>query len=441
MANAATIALIAAKGIDPASGSIVDSENCWTSWEPLELGAESTILPLRKDAELRIWCYAPGFDEKLAHVYTYDEESNWTTFLPDEDTGGWRSFDDGAWTCPRHCFIRISARCTDPGFHPSALGDIADIEAVLPPRPPLSDETFDEIERVAARVEELREPGDLVLITLSDIHHAVGGIWPETARTVQAVARRIRPEAIVQLGDVTDGVAPTRVTASLVHRVLDDLHACGVPVLGCVGNHDVNYFKGNPDRFSPQECAQLYTGRDDLWYYEDFPAQRVRCFFLKSFEPDRTERYGYELAQILWLRKQLHRIPRDWKAIVFSHLTLYAQIHWWSTIILGEQLLARILDRFNRKRRGAMMAFIHGHSHEDQVFRKDSFPCISLGCAKFEDFAEFKPAGSTTPKRALGDRTQELWDVLILKSNENRIELVRFGAGEDRSVTCYDRAR
>ena len=70
-----------------------------------------------------------------------------------------------------------------------------------------------------------------------------------------------------------------------------------------------------------------------------------------------------------------------------------------------------------------------------------AFPDIGIGCAKFEDFTDYKPYGSVTPERSLDDESRELWDVLILKHEENRIELVRFGAGEDRSVTCYDRAR
>jgi hypothetical protein len=41
----------------------------------------------------------------------------------------------------------------------------------------------------------------------------------------------------------------------------------------------------------------------------------------------------------------------------------------------------------------------------------------------------------------MGTASQELWDVLILKKDEPRLQLIRFGAGDDRSVTCYDRAR
>ena len=35
-------------------------------------------------------------------------------------------------------------------------------------------------------------------------------------------------------------------------------------------------------------------------------------------------------------------------------------------------------------------------------------------------------------ERGLGAETEDLWDVLLLKPNQRRIYLLRFGAGEDR---------
>ncbi len=434
-------ALIAGKSVDPKTGLLIEEAGCFTNWEPVELAAGSTIAPAREGIKLRISCYENGFDETLVRSYAYDEESNWTTFLPEESPD--RRLDDSEdpWACPADRFVRITA-CLPPGTpEPSVLADVASIQAVPIEHPQLPKSILDEIDRVSSRVEELREPGDLVLVLLSDIHYATGCIWPDTARTVQAVASSIHPDAIVQLGDLTDGIAPARVTASFVSHVLDDLHVCGVPVLGCIGNHDTNYFKGNAEQLSAIEAARLCTGRDDLWYFEDFPASKVRCFFLKSFDHNRKERYGYEAEQVKWLRRELRRTPRGWQVLVFSHLTLHASLHWWSKTIMNEGPLMRVLERFNWWRRGALAAFIHGHSHVDQVYHEDSFPCVSIGCTKFEDFQECKPWGSVTPSREMGTASQELWDVLILKQREPRLQLIRFGAGDDRSVTCYDRAR
>jgi hypothetical protein len=59
---------------------------------------------------------------------------------------------------------------------------------------------------------------------------------------------------------------------------------------------------------------------------------------------------------------------------------------------------------------------------------------VSIGCAKTECFTAYKPAGSHTPARRLGDVSQELWDALIVAPAERRLDFVRFGAGADRAL-------
>lgn len=437
--DAREAAVFAGKAVDPATGLLRDEPGCCTNWEPVELGAGSVIAPLAAGVAVRVWCYVGEFDESLAREYSYDAESNWTTLRPSLGTANWLESPAESWTAPCDCFVRVTARIS--GSSPTVLGEVADIRAVESEEPGLAPWFRDEADRVCQRVESLREPGDLVLIALSDIHYSTGCIWPETARNVRAVAERIHPDAIVQLGDVSDGIAPVRVTRSFVGRVLGDLRRCGVPVYGCVGNHDANYFKGNAERLSTAQCAQLYIGRDEPWYYEDFPAASTRCVFLQSFEPERKERYGYTSDEVRWLRKALYGTPQGYKVLVFSHLPLYAEIHHWSDTLLNEDRMVRLFGQFNKRRGYALKGFVHGHSHVDQTYWKQTFPDIAIGCAKFEDFEEFKPEGSVTPARKKDDASQDLWDVLILKGDGSRLEFVRFGAGEDRSVIAYDPTR
>ncbi len=80
------------------------------------------------------------------------------------------------------------------------------------------------------------------------------------------------------------------------------------------------------------------------------------------------------------------------------------------------------------------MAYIHGHNHADQIYQERAFPIISIGCNKLEDFKDKKPEGAYTPDRKRFTVTQELWDVMIVSCDNDKIEFVRFGAGEDRTV-------
>ena len=428
--------MIPAKTVDSETGLLVDDEGSWTNWEPLELGAGSAIVQARAGYRYRVARYVAEYDESLAHEYCYDAESNWTTFASCTEPGEWL---EGETSFTEDCFVRITVQRAD-GFlavRPYRLDEMVELDYVPPAIPPQPEWARIEAERVAARVDELREPGDLVLVALADIHYSTGCIWPQTARNVRAVVDLVQPDAIVQLGDVGDGITPLPVTRSFATRVLGDLRSCGVPVLSCVGNHDVNYFRGNAERLSKDECARLYLEREKPWYFEDFPASRIRCVFLDSFDPVRKQRYGFDGREVWWLRKVLRSTPRDWKVLVFSHVPPLPEIHYWSDAIENGPRVMRALESHNRRYPQSMLAFVHGHSHVDQVYWKQTFPIISIGCAKFEDFTECKPAGSTTPARQRGTASQDLWDVIVVKARESTLHFVRFGAGDDREVASH----
>jgi hypothetical protein len=87
-----------------------------------------------------------------------------------------------------------------------------------------------------------------------------------------------------------------------------------------------------------------------------------------------------------------------------------------------------------------ILAFIHGHNHADNLDNSEAFPIVSIACSKCEAVVGNKPEGSVapegsiTPDRALGCAGQECWDVMLVNPVEDRIRLIRFGAGDDRIV-------
>lgn len=435
--NPLEFAMIPNKSIDLDTGLLRDDDGCWTNWEPVHVGAGSSVSCPREGFRYRVALYRGEYDESLAHEYCYDAESNWTRLYNATDPGEWLT---GPYAFSEECFVRITVRHCD-GLHDNhsyTLGDMVDLDYVDPCVLPTPDWARKEIDRVVKGVDSFRDPDDLVLVALSDIHYSTGCIWPQTARNLSAVVAQVHPDAIVQLGDVSDGMTPIEVTQSFVTRVLGDLQRNGVPVYSCVGNHDTNYFGNNAHRLAKAECARLYLGRDVPWYFVDFASARVRLLFLDSFEQTRKQRYGFSWRQLLWVRSTLRETPPDWKIVAFSHVPPCAEIHYWSDTILNGPRMMGILESRNRRHPGSVMAFVHGHSHVDQVYRKHSFPIVSIGCAKFEDFEECKPGGSTTPKRQIDTVSQDLWDVIVVKARNGKLHMVRFGAGEDREVTSYD---
>lgn len=61
---------------------------------------------------------------------------------------------------------------------------------------------------------------------------------------------------------------------------------------------------------------------------------------------------------------------------------------------------------------------------------------FSIGCSKCEYFPDKKPEKSIRYERKPDTVTQDLWDVLIVKPEQKKLEFVRFGAGEDRCVSA-----
>lgn len=459
-------AIFAWKGVDPDTGLLVDFVDGWTNWEPIELGAGSTVAPAREGIELQVSCYKRSFADRLDDPRSIRLESNRTVFQPGMGTTEPIRFGNEPWICPEDCFVRVTARIAD-GYDanevlseprkvgafkvygpPQTLGDLVTIDALPATCTPLPEALDSEIERVSNRVNALREPGDLVLVLITDIHYATGSIWSDTIRTIRGVSERIAPDAIVQLGDLVEGTVPDRVAESFATRVLEDLRSCGIPVLGCVGNHDVDRLSDNRRRLTDEHFALLCTGTKELWYRVDFPESQTSCLFLKSYAPKRDDPFGFENEQRHWLHTELVRMQRGWKLLIFSHVPLHAGLHRWSDAIKNENAFRLMLNRFNRTHNGALAAFINGHNHTDQVYLGDRFPNISVGCARFENprTSDTAPTGTdarptesdtdptvgapTKPARRMGTASQELWDVLVLKK-DGRLELVRFGAGED----------
>lgn len=340
-----------------------------------------------------------------------------------------------------------------------------------------------EIEETVHTVQEYRGEtakagGNLPLafFLLTDTHYAVGGTWEDTVRTMEAVNGAIRAEGCIHLGDATDGLVPAEITGEYVRRMQEDIRALGLPLYYAVGNHDYNYFRNNPERFGRRKMYELYlepgaegdcvgqsgTGNEGrcpgwdghgncclvkdfegaqngagcLWYYRDMPGYRLRLIFLESFDPAQKVRYGFPEEELDWLEEVLGKLPQDWHAVVFSHVPPVPRLHYWSSEIRGSQRLTAILRRFQRRSGCKLMGFIHGHNHADQIDLEEGFPVISIGCGKCEYFTDKKPQGAETFARVRHTASQELWDVLLVSTETEELRFIRFGAGENRSVSC-----
>jgi hypothetical protein len=59
---------------------------------------------------------------------------------------------------------------------------------------------------------------------------------------------------------------------------------------------------------------------------------------------------------------------------------------------------------------------------------------VSVNSCKLEFFKKFKPRGAVRWYKQENSVRQDSWDTLILEPETGRMELVRFGAGENRTL-------
>ena len=424
-----------------------------------EIKAGTLMRWLSKDFKYRPELFETCMDEQYIHTYSYPESGIYgAPKLP----GGFDIWLCSDLTFPEDCIVRLSVKSAtgeDSAFvegSASGKGEVPPLEELAKfespgeagekPRAAGGAETEPwlaavsetepwlaaELERFERAVSAAKEDGGKLMFLLSDTHYSPGANWPRTLAHLKLAAERLHPDCVIHLGDLTDGMLPLEETKVFAKAVKDGLENLGVPVHICIGNHDTNYFRGNPYYMGLQEARAFYCtgGRsaEQPDYYTDIQDAGLRMIFLESFDPLREERYGFSDQTAEWFKKTLRETPEGLKILVFSHVTPVARMHCWSdTIRLGEEMIE--LCRGNKNVTG----WIFGHNHCDQTEYIDGMPFLSIGSSKTEDFRDHKPYASTTYRREQGSLSEDLWYALIVKK-DGGLELFHFGAGEDRSI-------
>ncbi len=397
---------------------------------------------------------------RYLYTYDYQEQECWCTYSEELSCRNWlqedRMFDENCLPPDLEGYIRLEIS-RENVYGDEAAGadiqerDVFDIHYAVTEESFLARKTSrflnrrdvrTEIEKTVSGISRCRKEHSLVFTLLADSHYVINGNWEYTAAAIEAVNERIGPDGIIHLGDLTDGLLDKETCREYSSRILNSIRAWGLLFYLTIGNHDSNYFRGNPDVLSDWEQYEYYlkdrvSGRlteGQLWYYQDFPDQRLRMLFLHSYDNREKLRYGFSEREISWVGERLEELPGDYCVILFSHEAPVARLDYWASEIRGGARLMEVLERWQEQHDNRILAFIHGHTHADYIYGKRGFPIISVGCSKIEYFSGKKPQGAVRQMREERTVWQELWDTMIINTEERKIDFVRFGAGMDRSV-------
>ncbi len=433
------------KKIDNATGRVVPSDNKYmTSDKVWHAYPGSRLILKNKHYHYAVATYDEKPDGTLIYTYCYAPDMNWASYNHDMVERGFIGRD---YVFEDERFFRVMLTRLDGGDIPREAENEGILKFVSPkgssgiPGVYYHDEINQTCTEIARERENVAAP--LTIALIADTHYAPGTTWENSLCNIKAVHDRIHFDNIVHLGDLTDGMGSKLLTKHYADHVMNGLRQMGIPTYLTLGNHDTNYFRGNPEAYSlPEQFDAYYSGKDptdtvrsgaDLWYYVDRYPQKLRMIFLGSFDVSEKDRYGFWEEEIAWVEKTLKQTPDDWCAIVFSHVPLLPEMHYWTKAIRNSNKLLTLLEEFNGTG-NRMLGYIHGHNHCDQIETKHGFPIISTGANKLEYFTYYKPEGSITYKRIPGTASEDLWDTLVIDTENRKLKFIRFGAGDNRFI-------
>ena len=398
--------------------------------------------------QFNVATYAPEVNDKYIYTYSYQPDQNWTKY--NGDLSG-NSYGQDDYIFEQQCYFRVCFKRVD-----GANIDVGEAERVNDIITYIQGERkkntlgapsyiTNECEKLLRKIEKTRTGDSLLFALLADTHYTVNGTWDDTLASLKTVHEAAMFDGIIHLGDLTDGMVTAAATRQYAVNIINDLKSMGVPLYITIGNHDANYFKNNAEPFTIEEQCGIYLAHSGgytvrepgkPWYYKDFPEHGLRFIFLHSFDHTRVIRYVYTPECLRWLAKTLSETPAEYNIIAFNHLAPLVKLQYWTNRIHRCKELVGILEEYNAGTQpGKILAFINGHNHADQIYLGQSFPVVSIGCSKLEYFTQYKPKGAYTPERRPGDASQELWDALVIKPKEKRLDFLRFGAGDDKVIT------
>lgn len=381
----------------------------------------SVLKVLGKKYIFNIATYKMGVDDSYIYEFKYLPDSAYLTYNQDLDIEKY-SLDDYIFekdTYFRICLKRADGENITKSDKPKFLveGSVQERKAFV------SSSMFDkEHERIQNLVKTHHDKNSLKIVLATDTHYAINGVYEQSAYNMRRIFRAIGADAMVHLGDFTDGILKKELTQKYTKFVLSQLPK---PYYVCLGNHDSNYFGDAKESMDITEQSRVYLGRNTPYYYKDIKG--IRLIFLDCYDNTRVHRYGYTDEELYWLENMLDTISMD--IVVFGHDAPLAELDYWSEEVHNGHKLIKILESYNKKAK--VIAHFSGHAHSENIYTKKSFPIISIGCNKCEDFTVCKPEGFVTHKRKIGDVSQELFDILVI---EDKIYLYRYGAGEDRII-------
>jgi hypothetical protein len=346
------------------------------------------------------------------------------------------------------------------------------------------------VDEVSATIDTITEKcggTSLVLNIVTDTHEDLTNnesvrMCNEMYANIKAVNDGVYCDALIHLGDSCGSSQPLYPDWLTVNKHLQStrkrLSGCNDHSVMLVGNHD-GLKSMTPNEKITYNAMYAYT-RDYVkrpgavpYGYMDFEDRKTRCVFLSTttyndYTGGGTLGFGYD--QFRWFIDVACATEDGWQLLIFSHYSPYdADLEEYYNANLVAKEIVKVLNAytdhteysfsnydisvsadFTKKTSTKAVAWVCGHGHYDRITKDNTYitefdlccPIIQTACARLEQENEIpddnadgtNDADVVAPARITKTVTQDLWDTLVYRQDENKIYMIRFGAGEDRVI-------
>lgn len=304
-----------------------------------------------------------------------------------------------------------------------------------------------EIDATLSAITALQTEPCLCFPLITDIHYGATAtsshpfLFHKTYRNMLEIIKKKRTDAVVCLGDVEDGNFQKANAIAYGQRVNDMLSLLPPKYLLTVGNHDDNRYGTVLTNEEAYSANGAYSDNNVVWneydardYYIDFPKSKIRFI---SIDSNDNHGYAYSVATVSWFTDIALNTPSGYLAIIMSHLSPISSQNYNNTSVTNGDAISQAIEDYIS---GGKPAFLlYGHSHSDVSFTS---PFLSIGicCNKYTNEngdPSLWPSGAVMPQRTEYTAAEDLWDYVVIRPRSGKVNLVRFGAGQDREF-IYD---
>ena len=307
----------------------------------------------------------------------------------------------------------------------------------------------DEVENTVSTILSLTDKPCYTNIWLSDVHYDPRDIYNrervhDTYKNIKAVCDSVFIEGISNTGDfnypndatITQAMSDEFINANRAFM----LRACN-HVYMVNGNHDG--IGGSTPKTKNWNCVNnhnndyVHRNGDNTYFYVDYPNINLRVFYIDTVEcNDGNTTWGIGDTQLLWLKNNLLNCNYD--VMFYAHFGTYGDFR---TNL--DNIRTLLNDYHNHtgefsNKTSNCIAWLCGHEHIDGTVKTSEsgldFPVVVVTSSRLQSksttlFADYIPLD-----RKVRTVTQDAWDIVIYRPDENKIYFVRFGAGEDREI-------